>query len=122
MDKEWLQRWEDRYSEEGFAFGTAPNEYLRTKLKQFTPGSILFGAEGEGRNAVYAAQAGWESYAFDISMAGKKKAMQLAADSGVSIHYDVGLLPGLSYQEAQFDAIALIYAHFPPDIKSAYNG
>ena len=53
-----------------------------------------------------------------MSVEGKNKAIQLAERNNVSIDYQVGQLPNLNYSEGQFDAIALIYAHFPPDIKS----
>lgn len=117
----WLKHWEDRYSKEGYAFGDEPNEYFKEQIDKLKPGRILFPAEGEGRNAVYAATLGWEVHVFDISPQGKKKAMQLAASKGVSIDYQVGELPSLSYEEDQFDAIALIYAHFPTEIKSQYH-
>ncbi|MGE0589851.1 MAG: class I SAM-dependent methyltransferase [Cyclobacteriaceae bacterium] len=118
---DWLKHWEDRYSKEGYAFGDEPNEYFKEQLDRLNPGKILLPAEGEGRNAVYAATLGWEVHAFDISALGKKKAMQLAESKGVSIDYQVGELPSLAYEENQFDAIALIYAHFPADIKSQYH-
>jgi ubiquinone/menaquinone biosynthesis C-methylase UbiE len=37
------------------------------------------------------------------------------------INYEVGEFQSISYQENQFDAIALIYAHFPADKKSSYH-
>ncbi|MEO6831630.1 MAG: class I SAM-dependent methyltransferase [Chitinophagaceae bacterium] len=114
-------KWDERFSREEFAYGTAPNEYLKSQLEKLPIGKILFAAEGEGRNAVFAAKLGWNVSAFDISIEGKKKAKQLAAANHVSIDYQVGLLPTLNYKEGQFDAIALIYAHFPPEIKSSYH-
>ena len=39
----------------------------------------------------------------------------------MSINYEVGELQTLHYKPQQFDAIALIYAHFPADIKSLYH-
>jgi hypothetical protein len=39
----------------------------------------------------------------------------------VTIDYQVGDLQTLHYQSGQFDVIALIYAHFPADIKSLYH-
>jgi hypothetical protein len=39
----------------------------------------------------------------------------------VTIAYQVGELQSLAFNEGQFDAIALIYAHFPADIKSFYH-
>ncbi|WP_449397615.1 thiopurine S-methyltransferase [Chryseobacterium wanjuense] len=65
--------WNERYCNEEYIYGTLPNEYLKEKLKDLKPGRILFPAEGEGRNAVYAAAKGWESVAFDQSEEGKKK-------------------------------------------------
>lgn len=121
MDTNWLERWNTRYSQADYAYGTEPNEFLKEQLPALDPGTILFGAEGEGRNAVFAATLGWEVSAFDISEAGQKKAQQLANAKGVNIDYQVGELPNLPFKTAPFDAIALIYAHFPADIRSSYH-
>ncbi len=120
-DNTWLNRWDERYSSEEFAYGTEPNNYLREQLTRLTPGKILFPAEGEGRNAVFAATQGWQVSAFDISANGRNKALQLAEQQKTSIDYQVGELSTLNYQKEQFDAIALIYAHFPGNIKSSIH-
>ncbi|MDP9961696.1 class I SAM-dependent methyltransferase [Chryseobacterium lathyri] len=120
-DNTWLDRWNDRYSSEEFAYGTEPNNYLKEQLEKLEPGSVLFPAEGEGRNAVFAAVKGWNVSAFDISSEGKSKALQLAENKNVTIDYQVGELQALNFQTEQFDAIALIYAHFPADIKSSVH-
>ncbi|MBO6183535.1 MAG: class I SAM-dependent methyltransferase [Chryseobacterium sp.] len=117
-DNKWLDRWNERYSNDEFAYGTQPNNYLKEQLQKLETGSVLFPAEGEGRNAVFAAQLGWNVSAFDISPEGKNKALQLAENNNVEIDYQVGELQTLNYQKEQFDVIALIYAHFPADIKS----
>ena len=114
------QAWDERYKKPEFAYGTAPNVFLAQELDKLTPASILFPAEGEGRNAVYAAKLGWNVSAFDISIEGKNKAHQLAEQNGVTLHYQIGNLEDLGYQANQFDAIALIYAHFPPAIRKSY--
>jgi hypothetical protein len=113
--------WNERYSSEQYAYGVLPNEYLKIQIDQLKPGSILFPAEGEGRNAVYAASLGWQTVAFDLSNEGRKKASKLAEMHQVYINYHVGELPELNLGLQQFDAIALIYAHFPPEIKSFYH-
>jgi len=117
----WTSRWNERYSNEAFAYGEEPNNYLKEQLIKLPVGSILFPAEGEGRNAVFAATMGWNVSAFDISQEGKNKAIRLAEKNGVTIDYQVGPLGELNFEEGQFDAIALIYAHFPANIKSAYH-
>lgn len=118
MDTAWTDRWNERYRGKEFAYGEAPNEYLKQQIDRLSPGSILFPAEGEGRNAVYAAGLGWKVSAFDISAEGQRKALQLATSRGVKIDYQVGEIESLGYQPGQFDVLALIYAHFPALIKS----
>ncbi|MCF8245842.1 MAG: class I SAM-dependent methyltransferase [Saprospiraceae bacterium] len=110
----------ERYRQPDYAYGELPNEYLKTQLPKFTVGSILFPAEGEGRNAVYAASLGWEVSAFDISEEGQKKAQQLASKRQVALDYQVSGFESLPYLPEQFDAIALIYAHFPTAMKPAF--
>jgi 2-polyprenyl-3-methyl-5-hydroxy-6-metoxy-1,4-benzoquinol methylase len=121
MEDSWKQRWDERFSKEEFAYGEEPNQYLKQQLDKLTPGKILFAAEGEGRNAVYAARLGWEVSAFDISAEGRKKALKLAEASRVSLDYQLGELQALNYLPGQFDAVALVYAHFPADIRRSYH-
>ena len=121
MNDTWTDRWNERYSKDEFAFGKQPNNYLKEQLEKLNVGTILFPAEGEGRNAVFAANLGWTVSAFDISMEGKKKADRLAEINNVTIDYQVGDLQEISFDTEQFDVIALIYAHFPANIKSLYH-
>ena len=120
MKDKWLKRWNDRYRKSEYAYGTEPNKFLKQKLTKLKPGTILFGAEGEGRNSTYAASLGWTVSAFDISIEGKKKAVKLAQSKGLTLDYQIGQLPELTFQNDHFDVIALIYAHFPPPLKSEY--
>ncbi len=121
MTDPWTERWNDRYSKDEFAYGEQPNNYLKEQLEKLSPGTILFPAEGEGRNAVFAAKLGWAVTAFDISAEGRKKALRLAESRKVTIDYQVGELQALNFSPGKFDAIGLIYAHFPADIKSLYH-
>lgn len=66
--------WNERYAEKEYAYGIHPNQFLADSiLKLPKHGKILFPAEGEGRNAVYAAKNGFEVTAFDLSSEGKRK-------------------------------------------------
>jgi hypothetical protein len=113
--------WDDRYSKTEFAYGEQPNNFLKEQLIKIPVGTILFPAEGEGRNAVYAATLDWTVDAFDQSIEGEKKALKMAEKHHVSINYMAGEFRSLTYTENQFDALALIYAHFPADKKSSYH-
>jgi glutamine synthetase type III len=66
---------------------------------------------------VYAASQGWIVKAFDSSEAGKAKALQLAVKKGVSIDYEIADAVFVNYPESSVDAVAFIYAHFPPAIR-----
>jgi 2-polyprenyl-3-methyl-5-hydroxy-6-metoxy-1,4-benzoquinol methylase len=114
-------RWNKRYAAEVFAYGETPNSYLAQELPKLPFGRILFPAEGEGRNAIYAATLGWQVSAFDLSEEGKKKAAILAEKHQITIDYQVGEFNTLNYLPQQFDAIALIYAHFSAATKSNYH-
>ncbi|NVM67000.1 hypothetical protein FHW88_005321 [Mucilaginibacter sp. SG538B] len=70
MKNAWTEKWDQRYAEEEFAYGEQPNNFLQQQLSLLKPGKILFPAEGEGRNAVFAAGLGWAVSAFDISIEG----------------------------------------------------
>ena len=112
--------WNERYSAGEYVYGETPNKFLAEKLAGLKPGKILFPADGEGRNSVYAATLGWDAHAFDQSAEGKRKAELLAAKKGVHIHYDVASMPDVQYAPGSFDAMALIFAHFPGQDKLIY--
>lgn len=113
--------WDERYRSKEYVYGKKPNTYLKTQLEKLNTGTILFPAEGEGRNAVYAARLGWVVSAFDTSVEGKNKALLLAKENKVKVDYRVGQLSDLNYKEEEFDAIVLIYAHFPAKFRSNYH-
>lgn len=121
MKTEPLNMWDQRYEKPEYVYGVEPNQYLKEQLEKLKPGNILFPAEGEGRNAVYAAKLGWKVSAFDLSVEGRKKALKLAEKNGVTMDYQIGKLPDLDYKKEQFDVIALVFAHFNAEIRSEYH-
>lgn len=120
-NEDYKQLWNNRYDNAEYAYGKTPNLFFKQQLEQLPVGNILLPAEGEGRNAVYAASKGWDVTAFDLSEKGKEKAEQLADDFKVSINYLVGDLEQLDFKEQTFDVIGLIYAHFLADQKSVMH-
>jgi len=110
-------QWDERYARQGYIYGTEPNNFLKEQLTLLKPGRILFPAEGEGRNAVYAASLGWETEAFDQSTEGQKKALQLAGQKGVTINYYIQSLEAWNPEPDQYDCIALIFLHLPDDLR-----
>ncbi len=113
--------WNERYSQSDYIYGTEPNEYFKEKIQQYELGKLLLPAEGEGRNAVFAAKLGWEVTAFDWSEKAQLKAVALAEANQVHINYWVSEVNDLAFEPASFDAVAFIFAHFPADLKLNYN-
>lgn len=113
--------WNDRFKDQEYVYGTQPNQFFKEQIDALSPGKVLFVCEGEGRNAVYAAQLGWEVHAFDLSEEGQKKAMQLAAQKNVTIHYQIENAATVAYPDNTFDAIVLIFAHFPATIRQSIH-
>ena len=114
--------WNSRYKSDEFVYGKAPNQFFKDSLNRFNlSGNILFPAEGEGRNAVYAAQQGLSVYAFDISTRARDKALKLAKDNNVQIRYEVGEITDLAFEGLTFDSAALIFSHLPPHLRPGFH-
>jgi SAM-dependent methyltransferase len=113
-----LTFWDERFAEEGFAYGEEPNRFLCEQLGRLTPGSLLLPAEGEGRNAVWAATRGWEVHAFDTSTVGRDKALATARRKGVDINYELrSVVEPLCDHEGRFDAVGLVFMHLPAEVR-----
>lgn len=103
--------WNERYNQEAYIYGTNPNVFFSQQLSELKAGKILLPAEGEGRNAVYAATKGWKVNAFDYSESGREKALELASRQGVEIDYQIHEASEYVIKDS-FNVVALIYAHF----------
>lgn len=114
--------WDERYDREGFFYGDEPNYFVARMLKGIAPGRSLFLAEGEGRNAVYAAGLGHEVTAVDSSRIGRDKALALATIRGVDIDYRLGDIVTDTWGEDSWDVIVLCFAHLPPDLMPTIHG
>lgn len=110
--------WNERYTEEELAYGEEPNVFFAEELAKIKiPGKLLLPMEGQGRNAVYAAKLGWEVTAFDYAEEAKKSALKLAEKHGVKIDYQISTMEDFEAGNQVFDAVAMIYAHLPFEIR-----
>ena len=110
--------WNERYGEPGFAYGTAPNEFLASVADKIPSGSILSLAEGEGRNAVDLASRGCQVTGVDGSEVGLRKAQQLAAERGVALTTVHADLSNFEIEPEQWDGIIACYCHVPAAVRS----
>jgi SAM-dependent methyltransferase len=107
------EMWNQRYSRDEYVYGIHPNIFFKKSIDISRPGKLLLPAEGEGRNAVYAAGQNWAVQAFDFSTKAREKAMRLAAQNNVSIEYAIHNMETAEYEKESFDVLAFIYTHNP---------
>ena len=113
--------WDERYERDTYVYGEAPNDFLAEQCKALKlseePGPVLCLAEGEGRNAVHLAECGHAVTCVDLSSVGLRKAKQLAEKRGVTVETVQADLAHFTPEPGQFQAVVMIFAHTPPDIR-----
>jgi len=111
--------WNSRYAEPGYAYGTEPNAFLISQKHYLKPGmKALAVADGEGRNGVWLAQQGLDVLSVDASEVGLRKTQELAADRGVAIRTEKVDLTIWQWPEQKFDVVAVIFIHFPSEVRA----
>ncbi|MPY22999.1 class I SAM-dependent methyltransferase [Shewanella psychropiezotolerans] len=113
--------WDQRYSTLKYAYGTTENDFLRSNIQSIPKGKILSLGEGEGRNAVYLAKAGYSVTAVDSSIVGLNKAKALAKINGVSIEVVHADLTEYDLGENQWDGIISIFCPLPSTIRKSLH-
>jgi SAM-dependent methyltransferase len=101
--------WEERYAGDKYLFGKEPVLSLKNHLSFLRKGKAIDIAMGEGRNAVYLAQNGFQVEGVDGSAKAVEKAKALAAEKGVQIdakpqNLDFFLMPLM-----KFDTLLMTY-------------
>jgi SAM-dependent methyltransferase len=78
------ETWDARYRESELVWSRGPNQFVETELADVPPGRALDLGAGEGRNAIWLAERGWQVTAVDFSQAGLDKGRALAGDLPVA--------------------------------------
>jgi len=118
-------RWDERFSVEGYHFGTEPNGFVAAQAHLLRSGTTaLCIADGEGRNSVWLAQQGLRVTAFDFSPVGVEKARRLAAQKGVQVEHLEANVNDWDWDARQFDLVAAIFVQFmtPPERSCLFAG
>lgn len=110
--------WDEQFSRPGFKYGTEPNAFLGEQAARLCPRSVvLVPGDGEGRNGVWLAEEGHDVTTVDSSAVGIAKIQALAKLRHVNVATIHADLLEWSPPEGSFDAVVLVYVHFPPDIR-----
>ncbi|WP_017731144.1 class I SAM-dependent methyltransferase [Nafulsella turpanensis] len=113
--------WNKQYETDDYYFGKEPNEFFRTFIDSLPAGKILLPAAGEGRNAVYAAEVGWEVEAFDTSPKAREKALKLARERDTNLRYELQDAQSYNGPKDYFDVIAIVFLHLPAAERRAFH-
>lgn len=78
--------WNDRFRGKAYLYGTAPNRFVRQEAARLPEGGdVLELGAGEGRNAVFLAEQGFDVTAVDYAEEGLQKLKALADARGVTV-------------------------------------
>jgi SAM-dependent methyltransferase len=107
--------WSDKYRAAGddYLFGTGPNRFLAAQASWMDGGGrALSIADGEGRNAVWLAERGFDVTATELSPVALDKAARLAAQRGVSVDFAHADALCWTYPEESFDLVVGVFIQF----------
>ena len=107
--------WNQRYATRELIWTAEANRFVAEEVSTLNPGRALDLAAGEGRNAVWLAERGWQVRAVDLSDVAIGKARQLATSRNVvdRIDFQTTDLRGYEPEAASFDLVMLIYLQLP---------
>lgn len=103
-------RWDERYTESQQLWSGEPNGALVTEVAGHRPGTVLDVGCGEGADAIWLTQRGWEVTALDVSGVALARAREAAAAAGVDVTW---LHSGLLEADLPAGGFDLVSAQYP---------
>lgn len=110
--------WNARFGGQEAVYGHAPNVWLAAS-EPLLPrmARVLCLAEGQGRNALWLAQRGHRVRAVDLSEVALRQLAAAAEAAQMSIDIELRDLADWQPEASAFDAVVLVFAHFPPQLR-----
>ncbi|NLJ62110.1 MAG: class I SAM-dependent methyltransferase [Alcaligenaceae bacterium] len=119
MTKQTDNFWHQRFLQDSYFYGTQPNDFLKAQAHVLPKGGrVLSIGEGEGRNAVFLAEQGFDVTALDAAQSGLDKVQRLATERGVTVNTLCVDLNDYVFEPQQWDAIISIFCHLPPVLRA----
>jgi SAM-dependent methyltransferase len=118
--------WDDRYRSSQRIWSGKPNAHLVARAEGLTAGTALDAGSGEGADAIWLAQQGWQVTAVDISEVALERAAAIAATLGADVAARISWLhadltswdPG----RARYDLVSAQYMHLPKPLRTELFG
>ncbi len=109
-------QWNELYASTELVWTAEANRFVAEELAGLAAGRALDLGTGEGRNAIWLAERGWQVTAVDFSAVGLAKAAALEARRGVTgVRWVEADLREYQPGPAAYDLVLLAYIHLPPD-------
>ena len=105
--------WNSRYAQKELLWTAEPNRRFAAEVGGLEPGRALDVACGEGRNAVWLAERGWQVTAVDFSDVALGKGARLAETRGVEVDWIVADVLEYEPDRRAFDLVAVLYLQLP---------
>jgi SAM-dependent methyltransferase len=105
--------WDERYSGPDLVWGAGPNRFLTAEAAALPVGRAVDLGTGEGRNAIWLAERGWQVTAVDFSAAGLARAARLAAERDVKADWVQADLLDYQPEPGGYDLVLIAYIHLP---------
>jgi len=115
-------QWDQRYSGDDLVWTSTPNQFLVSEVADLPPGRAVDLACGEGRNAVWLAEQGWEVTGVDFSSVGLAKAQRLASLCNVEATWVASAVQEWTPPSVGFDLVAVLYLQLPQPERSTALG
>jgi 2-polyprenyl-3-methyl-5-hydroxy-6-metoxy-1,4-benzoquinol methylase len=104
-----VERWDAMLTAQQPGFNTAPNPFLVRMASGRTPGRALDVGMGQGRNAIWLAQHGWNVTGFDPAPQAIALVNRIASAQGLPLTAVVAGIDEFEFGEEQWDLIVLSY-------------
>lgn len=101
-----VERWNRILTSEKPLFNTKPNEFLMQMAKGRKPGTALDFGMGQGRNAIWLAQQGWDVTGFDPADKAVALARDTASKLGVRLKTEIKGAEDFDFGENRWDLIS----------------
>jgi uncharacterized OsmC-like protein len=106
--------WDERYRGATHLWTERPNQLLVEEISGLKPGRALDLGAGEGRNAVWLSEQGWQTTAVDFSGVALERGAAAAKRAGVEVEWVHADLTEYTPAAAAFDLVVILYLHLPP--------
>ena len=102
-------QWDERYTDSELVWSAGPNVFVEQHCRDLPVGRAIDLAAGEGRNAIWLAELGWDSTAVDYSVVAIDKARRIAERRGVVLSTDVADLGSYEPTPGGYDLVVVAY-------------